>query len=104
MSASIFFDDTVLFSAALWLGSGNVQKSPYPVSILGQTSLGDALVFLIKLIFGVLLLKLSLSPALSVCKGRVYTREGVLSWPGRRRCLSHALLLGRKPEGLLAGL
>lgn len=36
--------------------------------ILGQTSLGDALVFLIEFIFGVSLLKLSLSRALSVCK------------------------------------
>lgn len=55
--------------------------------ILGQTSLGDALVFLIEFIFGVSLLKLSLSRALYV-KGRVYTREWMLSWPGQHLCLS----------------
>ena len=68
VSASVVFDDAVPFPAALWLGSGSVQRSPYPVPILGQTSLGDALVFLIEFIFGVSLLKLSLSPALFVCK------------------------------------
>lgn len=66
--------------------------------ILGQTSLGDALVFLIKLIFGVLLLKLSLSPALSVCKGRVCTREGMLSWRDGTAASPSALLLGREAE------